>query len=251
MNIDLNKQFTTLERIGLSEGEANIYTANNSIGPASIIDLAQKSGYSRQQVYELIPRLLERGLLKKVRAGKRVKYEAVKPDVLNELADDVSNEVSELVSVLKSKRAAHKAIPQLTVYENPLAMREWYINFMKEAKEGEEFLVWSAGKDWYEMDTKFIEQFLRVKDEKKMKNYIIAPDNETSRDLAKIISRQGVAKFRFTDNAWSSNVDKWIWRDEVCILTMRANATNMIVIKSADYANLERFNFYRVWETLK
>ena len=60
-----------------------------------------------------------------------------------------SSEIDELVPVLKTRQATDKAVPLITVNENPKAMCEWYEHFMVEAKRGEEFLVWSAGKDWY------------------------------------------------------------------------------------------------------
>jgi len=240
-----------LEKIGLTESEASIYLASLTLGPASVIEIGQKAGLTRQMVYNLIPGMIEAGLIKEVRAGAKRLFEAVSPDILKNRARKITSEIDDLVPELKTRQATNKAIPLITVYENPIAMREWYENFMAEAKRGEEFLVWSPSKDWYNLDTRFIERFLRVKNQKRMKNYIIAPDNKETRELEKIISPQGVAKFRFAKNAWSSNVDKWIWRDEVCILTMKANATNMIVIKSADYAELERFDFYKIWEQLK
>lgn len=85
---------------------------------------------------------------------------------------------------------------------------------------------------------------------KRMKNLVICQDTEDSRNLMNNINLQGFIKYRFVDG-WNSNVDKWIWRGEVCILTMRQNATSMIVVKPADLAAIERFNFYQIWDKLK
>ena len=239
-----------LEQIGLTESEASIYLASLSLGPASVIEIGQKASLTRQMVYNLVPGMVEQGLLKEVHKGKKRLFESVSPDVLKSRARKITGEIDELVPELKSRQATNKAIPLITVYENPEAMREWYEHFMDEAKRGEEFLVWSAGKDWYEMDKRFIDRFLRVKEQKRMKNLVICRDSKDSRELMKNINPQGFIKYKFADQAWGTNVDKWIWRDEVCILTMREKATNMIVIKSADYAELERFDFYRIWEQI-
>ncbi len=246
-----NQYIEQLENIGLSESEASIYLASLALGPASVIEIGQKASLTRQMVYNLIPALAEQGLIKEVREGQKRHFEAVSPDVLKSRAKKISGEIDELVPELKTRQATNKAIPLITVYENPHAMREWYENFMNEAKRGEEFLVWSAGKDWYEMDKSFIDRFMRVKEQKRMKNLVICRDSKDSRELMGKISPQGFIKCKYAKDAWSSNVDKWIWRDEVCILTMRANATNMIVIKSADYAELEKFDFYKIWNGLE
>jgi len=244
-----NQYIKQLENIGLSESEASIYLASLTLGPASVIEIGQKASLTRQMVYNLIPGMIESGLLKEVRSGTKRLFEATGPDILKSRTKKISGEIDDLVPMLKSRQATNEAIPLITVYENPLAMRDWYENFMAEAKRGEEFLVWSAGKDWYNMDKRFMDRFLRVKEMKRMKNLVICKDNKEARELLKNINPQGTIKYRF-DNGWDSNVDKWIWRDEVCVLTMRENATNMIVIKSADYAQLEKFNFYKIWEQL-
>ena len=245
----MNEYIKELQKIGLTESESAIYLSALSLGPASVIEIGQKAALTRQMVYNLLPALAEQGLLKEVREGKRRLFEAVTPDILKHRTRQIVGEIDELIPMLKSRQATNKAIPLITVYENPAAMREWYERFMDQAKRGEEFLVWSAGGDWYEMDKRFIHRFLRVKEMKRMKNLVICRDNEESRELMGKINPQGFIKYRFADG-WNSNVDKWIWRDEVCILTMRQNATNMIVIKSADYAELERFDFHRIWESL-
>ena len=243
-------QIKILEQIGLTESEAKIYLANLGLGPASIIEIGQKAGITRQMVYNLVPGMIEQGLLKEVHKGVKRQIEAISPEVLRSRTEQISSQIDELIPELKSRQAGNSAVPLITVYENPIAMREWYDHFMNKAKRGEEFLVWSAGKDWYEMDKRYIDRFLRVKEMKRMKNLVICRDNADSRKLMGEINPQGSIKYRFATDAWSSNVDKWIWQDEVCILTMREGATNMIVIKSADYAALERFDFYRIWERI-
>jgi len=246
----MNDYIQQLEKIGLTESEASIYLASLTLGPASVIEIGQKALLTRQMVYNLIPGMVEQGLIKEVHKGNKRLFEAVNPDILKERSKKISKEIADLVPVLKTRQATNEAIPLITVYENPEAMREWYEHFMAEAKRGEDFLVWSAGKDWYEMDKRFIDRFLRVKEQKRMKNLVICRDNKESRELMGSINPQGFIKYKFVKEDWDSNVDKWIWRDEVCILTMRENATNMIVIKSADYAELEKYNFFRIWERL-
>jgi len=239
-----------LEQIGLTESEAKIYLASLHLGAASVIEIGQKAGITRQMVYNLVPGMIESGLLKEVIRGRKRLFEAISPEVLRGRTEVISKQIEEIIPELKSRQAGNSAVPLITVYENPIAMREWYEHFMKEAKRGEEFLVWSAGKDWYEMDKRFIDRFLRVKEMKRMKNLVICRDSQDSRELMQNINPQGFIKYKFAKNAWGSNVDKWIWQDEVCLLTMREGATNMVVIKSADYAELERFDFYRIWEEL-
>jgi len=202
-------------------------------------------------VYTLMPQLKEMGLIKEIKIGAKTYFEASDPDLLKDLLKQSSNKIRELIPELKSHQATASAIPLVTIYENPIAMREWYKNFMRQAKKGEEFLVWSAGKDWYNLDRKFYNKFLLRKEKLNMINLVLAEDKKESHDIKKTIGPQGKVKWKFFKKGWKTNTEMWIWRDQICYLTIRENATNMIVIQSADLVALERFNFYQVWNSLK
>ena len=250
MSLDLSQQFKILENIGLSNSEANVYVANIALGPSSVIELAQKSGYTRQMVYEILPKLIEFGLIKKIRVGKRQKYQTTKPTALKDRLEEVSSQIDDLIPVLTSHQASHSAIPQITVYENPLAMREWYKNFMDKAKPGEEILVWEPGPLWYSLDPKFYQTFIDFMEENKIRDIIIAPDNVETRELYKKITTSH-GEYRYIKKWWNTNGGKWIWRDQICYFSVRGNATNMIVIESKELAKLEKFDFRKVWESLE
>ena len=63
----------------------------------------------------------------------------------------------------------------------------------------------------------------------------------------KIIGRK-TNKYKWFKGAWKANAEKWIWKDQVCYLSIRENATNMIVIESKDLAEIERFDFWNLWK---
>lgn len=250
MNIELNQQFEILKNVGLSESGANIYIANITLGPSSIIEIAKKSGLTRQMVYTLMPKLTQMGLIKEISVGKRRMFEANNPDSLKDRVKLVSNQINELVPYLKSRQATNSAIPLVTIYENPLAMREWYRRFLKEMREGEEFLIWESTPTWFELDKEFYAKFVREYEKKKIQDKVIAPDLPKVRVMYSGVLGSKWGEYRFTKDWWQTSTSKCIWHDQIVNLTVRENATNMVVIESKDLAALERFNFYRVWETL-
>ena len=54
--------------------------------------------------------------------------------------------------------------------------------------------------------------------------------------------------YKLFKKAWKTNAEKWVWHNQVCYLTIRENATNMIVIESKDLADIERFDFWTIWK---
>lgn len=241
--------YNLLESIGLHKNQARLYVVSLQLGPASAIQLGQKINDTRQMVYLLLPGLIEKGLMKKVPLGNKDYYQAVNPEVLIDLAQENKEKMLQVVPILKSQASVEKAIPLITVYENPLAMREWYKKYTKEAKKGDEILIWSSGNVsyWYGMDKEFYDKYLNFNEEKGIKTYVILPDTKEAIKHQKTVGKPKT-KFKTFKFQTLSNAEKWVWKNQVCFLTIRENATNMIVIESKDLAEIERFDFWTLWK---
>lgn len=240
-----------LQSIGLNKNEANLYLTSLQLGPASAIQLGQKLGITRQMVYTLLPQLIEQGLMKEVTVGSRRLFQAVGPEALNDRVKSIGEQVKEAVTILKTKEAANASLPMLSVYENPISMREWYRRFMKEAKAGDQLYIWATNKTWLSADPDFLKEFLAFKKKKSIKDFIIAPYTPESIEAAKRLKvDQPHSEYRFSPTWWQTNAEKWIWNDTVSYLTINENATNMIVIESKPLAAIEYFNFQQIWGSL-
>lgn len=239
-----------LQSIGLSDSEARLYLVSLRLGPASAIHLAKKLQMSRQIVYNLTDKLITQGLMKEVRAGTKRHFQALGPDVLNDRARQVADEISAAVPVLKTKEAGASFLPVVSVYENPIAMREWYREFMHQATAHEELLIWATNTAWYTVDPHYLDSFVAFKSQVGTKDLIIAPDTKQSRQFV-VDHPQPNATTRFSKDWWETDTEKWIWRDTISYLTIKENVTNMIVVRSAQLAALERFNFYQIWKQLR
>ncbi len=242
-----NKNITLLTSLGLTPSESQLYLKAIPLGSATIIQLAKQVNMTRQGIYLIIDRMVSLGFMKETLSdsGKRL-YQAVSPDILTDKAQSITSQIDALVPVLKTQEAANTSLPSISVYENPIAMREWYREFMSKAKPNEELLVWATNKAWYSVDPEFLASFIEFKKRTGTADRIIAPDTAESR----LFTQENVqpnAEFRFSPDHWQTDTEKWVWRDTVSYLTIRENATNLIVIRSAQLAALERFSFERIW----
>ena len=237
-----------LQSIGVHKNEGKIYLALLELGPASAIQLGKKVGLSRQMVYVILDGLLEKGLVKEVKIGKHQYFQALSPEVLSDRAVDIASKIKEIVPVLKTRQAQFAAIPLITVYENPIAMREWYRQYMRQVKKDDEMLIWSSGSlnFWYGLDKEFYEKYMDHSDKVGAWTYLIEPDTKETTAHDKVVARPHTKYKRFK-NAYKPNAEKWVWKNQVCFLTIRENATNMIVIESKALAEIERFDFWRIW----
>ncbi len=238
-----------LTDVGLTGSEADVYLALIELGPAPVAQIAQKAGITRQMAYNLLPKLQQKGLAVENYTRGKKRYQSTKLQSLRDYSDQVANNVKAIIPELKTLQAELSAIPTIKIYENPVSMREWYREFVKTSQPDDELLLWVTNKVWIDTDSSFLKSFIAFKNKHQMRDKIIAPDTTESREFAKEVD-QPFAEYRFMRQPWKSDTEKWIWRDTISLLTIRGNLTNLIVIRSAALAELERAAFYATWKTL-
>lgn len=102
-----------LERLGLSEKEAEVYLSSLSLGFASMQDIAEKSGVNRATTYTAVEALERRGLMKsKVEEGKRL-YVSESPERFRTLLCLQKKELEE------KEREFLRLLPHVLMHAHP------------------------------------------------------------------------------------------------------------------------------------
>lgn len=91
-----------LEKLGLSEKEANVYLAAIQTGPSSVQKIAQKSKVNRATTYVIIESLMEMGMMSTYDEGKKTFYTAEKPQRLVEHFSQKEKNLRERIEKLKA-----------------------------------------------------------------------------------------------------------------------------------------------------
>ena len=244
--------YETLGNLGLSRSQIGLYLELLKSGAASVSQTATALNTSRQAIYILLPALLDRGLIKEVKQGKRTHFQALPPSQLFSLVDDLRTKLDEVVPTLTNIQILPAEVPLVTIYDTPLAMREWYRHFMDKVQEGDEFLLYDSGhtENWYKLDPTFYDQYMQSQVEKKVKLLCLLPEREKSDDFLKQVG-WSISEYRHTALSFSGKVEQWIWKDEVCYQTNQGNKTNLIVMKSKELAEFARKQFMEIWEKSK
>ena len=87
----------SLEEIGLTEGEARVYIALLEVGKSSVGPVIKKSKISPSKVYDVLNRLMKKGIVTSVIGGKTRFYRALPPERLKTLLDDKRNSYNEML----------------------------------------------------------------------------------------------------------------------------------------------------------
>lgn len=96
-----------LRSLGLAESDVTTYLNALQNGPSTVVDLAKRTGLSRQAVYLSIDAMTERSLMSSIQRGKKRYFTAEPPTKLLAHAKRQAQKVDEYIADLE------KAIPQL------------------------------------------------------------------------------------------------------------------------------------------
>ena len=246
---DTKLVYETLNRLGISRSQSKLYLEFLKTGPANVAQMARALNTSRQAIYLLLPELLDRGLVKELKHAKRTLYQALPPSQLYALIEDLKARLDAVVPALTNIQTLPSEVPLVTIYDTPLAMRDWYRHFLEVAAEGDEFLLYDSGsiENWYKLDPEFYANYMKQQVKRGIHLLCLLP---ASKDVDKFMGEVGwsISEFRHTSRPLSTNVEQWIWRDEVCYQTIQGNSTNLIVVKSKELAEFSRKQFMEIWE---
>ena len=101
-----------LRRIGLTEGEAKVYLALSEIGSSTVGPVVKKANVAYSNVYEILNRLIEKGIVSFIVKNKTRLYQAVSPSSLIDYLD------SKELEIKNQKGALKEIVPRLEELQN-------------------------------------------------------------------------------------------------------------------------------------
>lgn len=136
----------TLKEAGLTDGEARVYVACLETGLSTVGNIVDKSGVTKSIIYQILEKLIDKGLISYVIKGKTKHFQAAPAsNILEYLRSqraelrEVENKVQELIPQIELRRSAVEK-SSVTVYEGFSGIMTVYMKRFEKLKEGEEYL---------------------------------------------------------------------------------------------------------------
>lgn len=124
-----------LKNLGLSAKETQVYLVLLENGPMLPLYIARQTGLKRTSLYELFPEMLEKGLIREVRQGKRRLFQAVSPESLLREYQRKYQAVKEgFGQILKIFRMEGQR-PEVEIFEGFEGMKKLYLRTLESKKE--------------------------------------------------------------------------------------------------------------------
>ncbi|MBU0467019.1 MAG: hypothetical protein KJ718_06540 [Nanoarchaeota archaeon] len=180
----MNQTIQNLTKLGLTEGEAKVYASLLELGQSTVGPLTKRSRVAYSNIYEVLQRLMEKGIATVIIKNNVKNFQAVSPSNLSKYLEKKQEELNDQKEILK------KALPQIEALEQtfpkqeaqlfigPKGLRAAYKEFFK-GEEKSDINYWTYVHD---------KKHAKVSDDFYLKNW---------EDIAKNIKTIGLANIEY------------------------------------------------------
>jgi len=241
----------TLEGIGLTKSEIKVYLALLDLGSSSTGPLVKKSKVASSKIYELLDKLIQKGLVSTYIESEVKYFKAVDPNRLIDYVklkrkeiEDKEGQIREILPLLQSKYKNFESETRVELFQGYKGVETVFNEMIHELKKGDEFLVIGGGDNTSgnERTKLFFERVHKKRSEKGIILKIIF--SETRRKTMKEIRLFPHTYSRFIPHNIPSTIN--IYKDTTILLTMSPTPA-AIRIKDQKITESYRIYFNNVW----
>ncbi len=249
MNVSL------LEKIGLTKGEVKVYLALNKLGESTVGVIAKESGVSKSKIYDILERLIAKGLAGYIIKENTKSFFANSPSAI---LDFISKEEKEIHD---AKKEAEDLIPQLImqrstalkkrvaeIYEGFKGIKAIREELMLSFSPGDTLLVLGAPRIANEMWEGWFREFHKNRIKRRIGMKIIY--NSDARDYGKTRQKMKITEVKYLPSDLVS--PNWIdVFNEAVLFVMILAEPIAFVVRDKELARSFKAYFDIMWKQSK
>jgi len=232
----------TLQEFGLNRRESICYIALLELGSSKVGNILKKTGIPSSKIYEVLDKLIKRGLVSYVIKNNIKHYQASDPKILISYAEEKKKKVEEIISELISKQKLSKK-QSVEIFEGQKAIFSLFINLIGDAKPRELYLSFSIlEENKNEQANLFFRNLTLRRKEKKLDVRLLKNIKHYKKE------KHTKVKLRYTNFILPQGIT--IFRNQVILLSW-VDYPIAIKIESEIVANQLRDFFLDLWKIAK
>lgn len=244
-----NDLITTLKGIGLAKNEAAVYLACLELGPASIWEIAKKSGIKRPTCYVLLDELIWKGHASSANDGKRTIYSVNSPKQLLQAVNTRFERFSSAINQLEGLASKNPKKPIVRLYEGINGIVEAY-NASLEQPKGGEVLIY--GTQLVEMNYgDLIAEYISKRVKTGITAKVILAETDYNRTVP-FRDKNELRQTRFLPINWyNPTIEVNMFNDSIAYIAHSEVNPFATVIENATLAQEEKQRFNLLWDVAK
>jgi len=250
----MNDKINTLNKIGLSNKQANVYLALLELGEAKITDIAKQANLKRPTVYLIIGELELLGLTSKIIKGKQKIYSAIHPKRISELLEFRKNQFQELLPDLLATYGLANRQPKIQMLEGPEGVKQAYreaLNMLP--KKNIEQLWISNASSFSERFSDIISEYIRTLNnfpKSKIREILFGKKPFSQYFGETKIKQRPNHKIKYiNDKNFGGETDQLITENRIVFFSFSPRPFALI-IESEELAKTQKCLFENIWDTL-
>ena len=237
-----------LQDSGLNEKESEVYLTILELDRATVLEVAKRSKIKRSTVYEIIPLLESKGIVKKTKYGKKIFFVAESPktvlSLIKEKEERFREALPELMAIFKSTEKR----PKVFFYQGKDEIKEMYFDTLR---GGKPIYNYTSTIDLYRyLDEEVIKDYVERRIKLGIVTNIVAVDTPESREWQKNAVRE-MRKIKLIPNkSYDFSADVQIYGNKVIICTYKHGSGLFgLLIEDENIAKMQKLAFDIMWHT--
>lgn len=237
-----------LQRLGMNEKEAAVYTAALKLGPTTAIKISKSTGLKRTTVYGILDALKTRGLVSIELSGLKQYYVAAAPEQFESLMAEQRRTFENILPELMALHKLRGSKGELKYYEGPEGIKSVYESTLRTLKNGDTYFLISSYRDIEQMAPEWLEDFISRRAKKNLDARLIFLNDERGH-LNKRMEQAWNQKVRLMSHPLHFKADLLITPSRFVLYSTDTPAS-AVVIENPDIIAMQRELFLYIWDTL-
>lgn len=179
---------------GLTQKEASVYLALVELGSSSASNIIQKTGLHRAVVYDLLERLIEKGLAGHVISGRKKYFEATDPVRLLDIIKEKEEKIKTIIPRL-SELSKFKEHLDVKIYKGKEGIKNVFEDIIR--NKPAEWLSVGSGGETYNLLPAFLDEFHKKRIKSKIKSRGLLINNLKAKARGNELSKMVLTEIRY------------------------------------------------------
>lgn len=241
--------FKILEEVGLTPNESKVYLALIEVGSASATEIIKKTGLHRAVIYDLLERLIEKGLAGYAIKSRKKFFEATNPVRLKEILQEKEKKLSEILPKLLELSKFQTKL-EVKIYKGKEGIKNVFEDILR--SNPKEWLSLGSGGETYQILTFFLEHFHKSRIKKKILARGLLLNNLLAKKRGETLSRMPLTEIRYLPKAFLTPTVINIYGDRVTLYSVtEENIPFIILIDNKEISKSFKEYFEWLWKLSK
>ncbi len=235
-----------LLEVGLTEKESEVYLALIELGSSSAGQIIQKTGMHRAVVYDLLERLIEKGLVGHGIKGRKKYFEATNPQKLLDIVKEKEMKIRGILPNLL-ELSQFKDPLDVKIYKGKEGIKTVFEDILR--VKPVEWLSLGSGGETYNLLPAFLEEFHKNRVKSKIKARGLLINNALATKRGEILSKLKYTEIKYLPKTIVTPTVINIYNNRVTLYAVTKNKIPFIIlIENQQLAHSFKEYFESLWK---